>query len=233
MSAAAGVMAAAFVGAVATAIITPDRINHLFRLPANASVTETTHSDVRYRTVTDRHGAISMSVPASWATLQGRFDVSFDGVQDKGVALNAGTDPQQGSLYGVDGVYVGASSATSTRLRMNDWSKSEVLAWATEQNEVSDFTLDSCVLTPRRVASPPGWITASRVWDNCLGKEGWSVFDIVGVSPDRRVVVVVDLRKSQAMPDAVLIKVAKSVAVQVEHLPDDAIAKLPGDHVLP
>jgi hypothetical protein len=220
LTASASIVAAAVVTAIATALITPDRLNTLlgFTSPSTPTATPKAHP-IQYKEVRDDTGAISLSIPSGWAYIQGNYNVAYDKVIDKGVALNAGTNPQHGTAYGVDGVYVGVSVDTATRLGMADWSPSRLIAWETNQDDLYTYSPDGCILTTKQVPARAGWVIASRVWDDCEGEPGFSVYELVGTPPDRSYVVNMEERSDNRTASAVFEHVALSIAIQPNLVP--------------
>jgi hypothetical protein len=221
LTASASIIAAAVVTAIATAIITPERVDALFRFgssPSPATVPPTIRP-IGFKEITNITGAISMSVPSIWAHIEGTYDVTYDGVSDKGAALVAGTNPQNGTAYGVDGVYLGDSSDTSKRLAISDWSASQPLSWETQQDDVPNYGGDGCILTARQLPAPKGWVIASRIWEDCEGKSGFSAYEMFGTPPDRSFVVALDMRSDTRTESSVFEHVARSIAVQPNLVP--------------
>lgn len=208
----------AVVGAIAAAVITPDRLASLFPDRTTASSAATVEP-VSYKSAVSPDGAVTLDIPKSWGTLRGRYNITYDGHSDVGSAFNVGTNPQGGTDYGKDGAYVGVSREAADRANFSSMSGQEKRTWIERQMAADDWTIDGCVLTARTLPGKAGWYLVSAYWKDCLGVPGNDQWNVIGISNDNTTVVDMELDKSPAVSDATLRHIVATFAIQPSKIP--------------
>lgn len=175
-------------GALATAIITPERLDWALGLfspsdPSASPVAETS-PPVEFKRVSSSDSALAFDVPDDWLVVRAGWNYEVDGVLDEGSAGIAGDSPGDSFDWGEDGVWVGASVDAATRIGLPGSDQDTFSAWVDEQVRVNDYWLDQgCVLSSMHPDPPEGVVGEVVVWEDCAGTtdvrlwELWSVLD--------------------------------------------------------
>ena len=224
LTAVATTVGVAVVGATASALITPELFSgwlHPTPTPTPAAL--------EFKTVSTSNDAVTVTVVDEWMVLDGTYDVVLGGDTDLGSALNAGTRIDSGTSWNDDWLYVAASSDASLRLGLADQSDAELADWVLEEARAPDWTRENCVLTEGPELEKSDWVIGHADWKNCGTVEGSRFWEIVAVSPDRSVVVVIQSALAPGTPDAAMLAILEGLAVNPAKLPHATS----GDQVLP
>ena len=154
-----------------------------------------------YKRVKDSTGAISLDVPAGWATAPTRFE-GIDGIDSPGTGFRIGPDPTAVRFVSEETDLGGrVQTQAFDDLNLDDYDEFGVRAELSRRREAAYYLVEAgCVPTP--TGQPDlgeRWYGAARVWQDCalhrLGgapsRSRWSraardayVFVQIGLAPD-------------------------------------------------
>ena len=204
----------AVAGAVAGAIITPERFEAMFSAPVS------TPDPIEFKTATDPLDAITLSVPTTWAVGLASYIPGLDDVREEGAAVLAGTQVGGSVVHGESTAYVGASVVTPRRLELVGESEAVLRQWLQEKVAEPDWTIEDCVLVDENTHAIEGWLSASRLWKDCASLEGARLLEWFALTPDGAVMQVGQILLAPDVPDGALDTIVESVVVRPERLPD-------------
>jgi hypothetical protein len=212
---AASTLAVAIVGATASAVITPERIDAIFGSFGGTPPPTPTPSIVAYKSVTSLDKAITMEVPDDWAARDGAYDVT----EFTGSALITGTQVETPVEFGEDGAYVGAS-AEFARTAQFDVATDDVIEDFLQMSvDELDWTLENCVASAEEPFAKTGWIVASKAWDDCTSVEGTRLWQVAMVPDDRSSLVSIQVLLRPGAPGEIAAAIVESIVVDSDRLP--------------
>ncbi|MBM7503818.1 hypothetical protein ACFPER_10055 [Agromyces aurantiacus] len=221
-----GAVGVAVLGATASAVITPERIDALFGRSDAAGATPTsTVAPIEYQTVQHTSGAIALDVPEEWGARDARWDVD----EHPGAAMRVGFQIESVTPFGVDGAYAGASVASARAVDATSMSEPERRDWL-RGYIVRDWTVDGCVPRPDPGWEKAGWTLETTRWEDCASFEDSRLVEFAALHDDGEVVLVGQISLTAETPDAVAEHLIESIAVQAEKLPSGTTT---GDLVIP
>ena len=207
----------AVVGALATAIISPERIDRLF---GAGDAERDRPPPISYKRVAERTGAVSVRVPDSWAVTTSRYE-GVDGVTDgSGRALRTGPDPTSTVPSTQEVAWVGASRTAPEELGLLDLTDDAARTLLQDQIDGLDYRDMGCTRTDDHLLDLAAtWVTAVAVWEGCGAVEDWRVWEVAMLAKDRRSLVTVQIGLSPSTPDEVAEQLVESVTVVPSQLP--------------
>jgi len=217
-----GVVIVAIVGAIATAIITPGRLDQLIGMFVSPAAPTSIDAPLRYKTITSPDGAIALEVPATWVMSGASWNSPIDGVLDTGTAVFSGPEITSRITHGKDAVYIGASASAANRLQFESASGAELSSWLRAQADEPDWSLDNCVLSSDAVPPIRDWIVEARVWKGCGSLDGVRLWEAYAVDPSGRFVAVIQIELAPGTSDDVARHIVGSLVVVEKKLPRDA-----------
>ena len=177
---AATTVGVALVGATASALITPERVDGFFGMFSDSPTPSATPSvTAQFKTVTSLDKSITFEVPANWAARDGRYDVTTFA----GSAVMTGTQVDRSIQFGEDGAYIGASGEFATLGQLTEASDEVIEGFLQSAVEELDWTLEGCVPAAAAPLLKDDWFVDSRVWKDCASIAGLKV---VGDRDDSR-----------------------------------------------
>jgi hypothetical protein len=176
---------------------------------------------LEFKRVQDPTRAISLDVPAPWATAKGIFD-GIDGVDSPGAALRIGPDPTAESFVSEETIWVGASTQAFDDLNLDDYDDMGVPVLLAQRREAAASYLAQagCVPTPAAVPDlGERWIGAARAWQDCSSIPGWRAIEIEMITAARDAYVFVQIGLAPDTPDEVAQRVVDSLTILAPNLP--------------
>lgn len=217
--AAVSTVAVAVVGATASALITPERIDGLFRsfggAPAVATPSTTTSAPLAYKSVTSLDKALALEVPTAWAARDGAYDVT----NFSGTAIITGTQVDSPVEFGEDGAYVGASAEFATKGQLVEASDDAITGFLESVVEELDWTLEGCVPAAASAFEKDGWFVDSRAWKDCASITGSRLWEIAMIPEDRSALVSIQVLLTPDAPAEIVDMVVSSLVVDARRLP--------------
>jgi hypothetical protein len=203
-----GVVATAVVGALATAIITPESLRSWFTGDEQS---------VEYHRVDTLDGTLAFEVPAAWAANDSDFD-EFDGTVGPG--LTAGIDPSLPENSVQSKAFLGAS-----RVRTGDLGTgAELSAALTERLHADDWTLDGCTFDGESsLETEDGLRGPYRIWRGCSSTD-LSLYEAWLAPADGSYVAVVQVQVTGDGADEIAEHVLATVQVRPERLEEGSDA---------
>jgi hypothetical protein len=174
-----------------------------------------------FKRVQDPTGAISLDVPAGWATANGVFE-GIDGVDSPGTALRIGPDPTAKSFVSDETIWVGASTEAFDDLNLDDYDDMGVPVVLAQRREAAASYLVPAGCVPTPTGQPDlgdRWLGAARVWQDCSSIPGWRAIEIEMISAARDAYVFVQIGLAPDTPDEVAQRVVDSLTVLAPNLP--------------
>ncbi|WP_344738111.1 hypothetical protein [Microbacterium awajiense] len=227
--AALGVIGVAVAGALATAIITPERLDWALGLLAtpdpSASPVQETAQSVQFKRVTTSDSALAFDVPEDWLVVAARWNYEIDGVLDEGSAGIAGHSPADWVDWGEDGVWLGASVDAATRLGLPGAGHETSAAWVREQVRLNDYWLDQgCVLSSMHPAPPDGVVGEVVVWENCAGTAGVRLWELWSVLDAGEAIVLAQLTMTSETSDEAAARIISSIVIAPDRIASAAVS---------
>jgi hypothetical protein len=221
-----GAVGIALIGATASALITPERIDAFFGAFGDHSGPTPTASaaTVEYKTVVSNDRSITVDIPTEWGANLARWDVS----QYPGSALRTGIDTSDLVDFAEDGGYLAASAATAVAAGAPAMSSAERRDWLRSYVEL-DWTIEGCVRQPDPVWERSGWTIEATRWKDCAAYRGERYFEFAATDEDGDVLVIAQVSLSDGTPDAVAERYVESFVVDLDKLP----APSTDDYILP
>lgn len=216
--AALGVVGVAVAGALATAIITPERLDWALGLfsptaPSASPSIETVES-VEFKRVTTGDSALAFDVPGDWLVINASWNYEVEGVLDEGSAGLAGDSPRDSNDWGEDGVWVGASVDAATRIGLPGAEPETLSAWAREQVRLNDYWIEQgCVLSSMSPDLPAGVVGEVAVWENCADTAGIRMWELYSVLDSGEAVVLAQLVMTADTTDEMAARIISSIVV--------------------
>lgn len=222
-----GAVGVALVGATASALITPERLDALFGWsPATAGVTPTPVSD-EMKTITTGDNAVAVEVPDAWAAR----DSSYDTFPFAGSALLAGTQIDARITPTHDGLYLDASTTTPVEHGLADLTVEQRTAALKEYVAIAEWDKEGCVPGSEPARSRDGWLVVTRLWQDCVQTEGLRAWEIAALSDDAAVLVTMQITLRPQSGADIVDRIVASFAVDEAKLPSGT--RLSGDAVTP
>lgn len=217
----------AVVGALATALISPERVDRVLGTSA-PSTTAPDPEGITYKPATSPDGALSVRVPQEWPAAPATFNDQWSGEGLVGVGVRAGD--LSPDMYDTDYIYASAASASSNGLDLTALSDAQLRAQL-EKEAYQDWTRDGCRPATTQVEVPAAWVAAVQAWDGCAGVDGMRVWDARLVSSNRQVISSLQVLLLANTPIEVVEEAFDSLAVQEARLPRSG--ERSGDLTLP
>ena len=199
----------AVVGATASAVITPERVDWFFGLFSGGQTA------TEFKTVSTRDGAITVDVPLNWLVAPGKWNQTAH----PGTGIVAGTvidGPVTGFVD--DGAYLAASSEFAKPADLAGMSESETRDTLTEVLDL-DWTIQNCVRDTDVERSKRGWIVESTKWKDCRENTGQRLYEFAAVDADGTVLVIGQVSLVPGTPDVVVDRFFESFIIDVDELP--------------
>jgi hypothetical protein len=220
----------AIVGATASAIITPERLDGLFAIfggSAGAGVppASTTPPPLETKNVASDDKALSFAIPAEWGARNGNYNVS----PDAGSAVITGTQVDSPVEFGEDGAYIAVSREFATRTGLTGLASDDLRARADDLVGEADWTIDGCTASDEPTREKDGWQLATRYWENCAQIPGSKLWEMVAIDDDGSVVVTMQVLLSPAASAEIMDTIVESFTVD----PRKLVSGPGGDVVLP
>ena len=171
--------------------------------------------------VQDPTGAISLDVPAGWATAPTEFS-GIDGVDSPGTGFRIGPDPTAVRFVSEETIWVAASTQAFDDLNLDDYDDMGVPVLLAQRREAAASYLApaGCVPTPHGVPDlGDRWLGAARAWQDCSSIPGWRAIEIEMISAARDAYVFVQIGLAPDTPDEVAQQVVDSLTVLAPSLP--------------
>jgi hypothetical protein len=219
-----GAVGVAVLGATATAIITPERIDAIFGGSTSVPSPTASPSPIPYDIVSTSSGAITVDVPDDW----GARDSVWNVTEDRGDALRTGKQFESEIAFHVDGAYLGASKAARSLAGATDLDESGRRTLLRSFIE-ADWSVEGCSTRPDPVWEKPGWLVEATRWEDCASLEGARLFEFAALDRDAEVLVVSQMVLVAGTPDEVVERYVQSFAVDPSKLPGQST----GDLILP
>lgn len=218
----ASAVALAVLGATASALITPERLNNLFGLFG---------SGVSYKTVATSDGALTLDVPDTWAAR----DASYNVTPTAGSAILSGTQVRNPLQVLDEGAYAGASADATGQMSMAGFPADpadpdfEQVAQAFGQAIVdeADWTQVGCTATKEPTRRVDGWVVASQAWKDCADTEGTRVWDIALVKGDGSVFAFLQVFLPSGRPASIVDTTLNSLLIDPRKLPTGVVGENP------
>ncbi|MET0757632.1 MAG: hypothetical protein ABWY39_06650 [Mycobacterium sp.] len=207
---------AAVVGAIATAVITSDRVDSVFSWIGNLFAPAAVSSDaepVGTKTVTSADKVFTVDIPERWATRNAPFNVFADGSLNLGSAIYAGVDIDGALSFDTAGAYIGASTHAAQQLGLVGASDTTLALWAQSELDRFDWTIDGCVPTNDPVPDHDGWIVRGKIWVDCAANEGMRLIELYALPVGGDVTIHVQMSLMSDDPDAVAQTLVSSLVV--------------------
>ena len=221
-----GAVGLAVIGATASALITPERIDAFFgAFGSHAPPTETATSDaVAYKTVVSNDKAITVDIPAEWGANLSKWDWTMD----PGSAVRTGVDTTGVIDFAQDTAYLGASAAAAEAEGAPAMTAAERRDWLRSYVEL-DWTIEGCVREPDPVWKRAGWTIEATRWKDCATYPGQRYFAFAATDEHGDVLVLAQMSLTDGTPDEIAVRYAESFVVDVDKLP----APSSGDFIVP
>ncbi|MEQ1737363.1 MAG: hypothetical protein ABL886_13285 [Rhodoglobus sp.] len=213
--AAGGVVATAIVAALASAVITPERIDALFGHTSEPS----SPAEVVFKRVVSSDGVFTLDLPESWLSSGAVYNVAYDGTTDAGTAMTAGDDPLDGRQPTEDGIYLGVSVDAAQRFHLGSTDAAELQDWVDAAALRSDWSIDGCVRGASQLSGPDGWVNGVVAWDDCYSTKGIRIWEIYAVPPGGAFVLYLQPQLSAKTDEAVLAHIIASLVVDSSKIP--------------
>jgi hypothetical protein len=220
----------AIVGATASAIITPERLDGLFAIfggSAGAGVppASTTPPPLETKNVASDDKALSFAIPAEWGARNGNYNVS----PDAGSAVITGTQVDSPVEFGEDGAYIAVSREFATRTGLPGLASDDLRARADDLVGEADWTIDGCTASDEPTREKDGWQLATRYWEDCAQIPGSKLWEMVAIDDDGSVVVTMQVLLSADASAEIMDTIVESFTVD----PRKLVSGPGGDVVLP
>ena len=227
-----GVIGAAVVGALATALITSERVDGFFNwvgagFASPAPTSETT--ELATKTVSSVDKVFTLDVPEDWSVGLSTFDVFDEDYLNVGSGIFTGEDLNAGVDFDKSGAYLGASTYAAEKLGLVGASRSKISEWADDFADEFDWTIDGCTLTNQKVPERDGWIVEGRIWKDCASNGGMRLIEIFAVPEGGEFLVCMQINLLESDPDEVTETLVESLAILESRLPPG----FHGESVLP
>ncbi|WP_167043029.1 hypothetical protein [Salinibacterium sp. ZJ454] len=211
-----GVAGAAVVGAIATAVITSDRVDSLLSWVGNLFAPAAVSSDaesVATKTVTSADRVFTVDIPERWSVRNAPFDVFADDSLNVGAAMFVGIDIDRALSYDTAGAYIGASTHAPEQLGLVGATETELARWAQSELERFDWTVDGCVPTNDPVPDRDGWVVRGTVWNDCAANQGMRLIQLYALPLGGDVTIHVQMSLMGDDPDEVADTLVRSLAI--------------------
>lgn len=199
----------AVLGATASAVITPERVDWFFGLFSGGQTA------TEFKTVSTRDGAITVDIPQNWLVSQGGWNQTAD----LGTGIITGTDleaPVTGFVE--DRGYLGASSAVGDSGELAGMSSAETRAALKEVLDL-DWTIRNCVRDTDVERTKQGWMVESTKWKDCADNIGQRLYEFAAVDDDGTTLVIGQVSLMPGTPDAVIDRFFDSFIIDIDELP--------------
>ncbi|SDZ16261.1 hypothetical protein SAMN05216554_2713 [Herbiconiux ginsengi] len=226
-----GAILVAVVGATASAVITPERLDGLFAMfggGAGAGVAASASSTppgLETKNVSSGDKALSFAIPAEWGARTGNYNVS----PDAGTAVVTGTQVDSPVEFGEDGAYVAVSKDFATRTGLAGLESTDLRARADDLVGKADWTIDGCIASDEPSREKDGWQLATRYWTDCAQIPDSKLWEMVAIDDEGTMVVTLQVLLSPDASPEVMDTIVGSFTVD----PRKVASGLGGDVVLP
>ncbi|WP_382306635.1 hypothetical protein [Herbiconiux sp. UC225_62] len=226
-----GAVLVAVVGATASAVITPERLDGLFAMfgggagAGAATSASSTPPALETKNVSSGDKALSFAVPAEWGARTGNYNVS----PDAGTAVITGTQVDSPVEFGEDGAYIAVSEDFATRTGLTGLAADDLRARADDLVGEADWTIDGCVASDEPSREKDGWQLATRYWTDCAQIPDSKLWEMVAIDDEGTMVVTLQVLLSPDASPEIMDAIVGSFTVDPRKLPSG----VGGDVVIP
>ncbi len=208
----------AVVGALASALITPERIDAFFPQAdpsPSVAVTVPATPALAFKSATSLDKAIAFDVPTNWAARDGTYNAT----NFAGTAVITGTQVSATIPFGEDGAYVGASAEFATLSQLDVATDAVIEEFLESAVKDIDWSLEGCVPHAADRLVKDGWFVGSRVWKDCASIPGSRLWEIAMIPEDRSSLVSIQIALTASAPDDITLRLIDSLVIIASKLP--------------